>query len=98
MPTYRWDREIESVVMELIDIYSNLIVDERLLEVLRKSLVLWAGKHVYDEKNIENVKGGLNMSAQEVINLEKDIIDARIDGIVSRAEKVALEEGKKKSA
>ena len=47
MPTYRWDREIESVVMELIDIYSNLIVDERLLEVLRKSLVLWAGKHVY---------------------------------------------------
>ena len=95
MPTYRWDREIESVVMELIDIYSNLIVDERLLEVLRKSLVLWAGKHVYDEKNIENVKGGLNMSAQEVINLEKDIIDARIDGIVSRAEKAALDEGKK---
>ena len=44
------------------------------------------------------IKGGLNMSAQEVINLEKDIIDARIDGIVSRAEKVALEEGKKKSA
>ena len=51
MPTYRWDREIESTILELIDIYNNLIVEEDLLEVLRKSLVLWAGKHVLDKNN-----------------------------------------------
>ena len=93
MPKYRWDREIESVVVELVDIYNNIIVDENLLEVLRKSLVLWAGKYVSEEGNIEKVIRGLKMSAQEVIDLKKDIVSARIDGMLCRAEKRGMEAG-----
>ena len=55
MPKYMWDRDIESVVVELVDIYNNIIVDKGLLQSLRKSLVLWAGKYVLDENNIEIV-------------------------------------------
>ena len=93
MPKYRWDREIESVVVELVDIYNNIIVDENLLEVLRKSLVLWAGKYVSEEGNIEKVIRGLKMSVQEVIDLKKDIVSARIDGMLCRAEKRGMEAG-----
>lgn len=73
MPKYRWDRDIESVVVELVDIYNNIIVDEGLLQPLRKSLVLWAGKYVLDENNIEIVIGGLKMSSHEVIDLKRDM-------------------------
>jgi len=98
MPKYRWDREIESVVVELVDIYNNIIVDENLLEVLRKSLVLWAGKYVSEEGNIEKVIRGLKMSAQEVIDLKKDIVSARIDGMLCRAEKKGIDKGKLETA
>jgi predicted transposase/invertase (TIGR01784 family) len=94
MPKYRWDREIESVVVELVDIYNNIIVEEYLVETLRKTLVLWAGKYVLDENNIEKVIRGLNMSAQEVIDLKRDIVTARIDGMLCRAEKAGMEAGK----
>ena len=93
MPKYRWDREIESVVVELVDIYNNIIVEEYLVETLRKALVLWAGKYVLDENNIEKVIEGLNMSAQEVIDLKRDIVTARIDGMLCRAEKAGMDAG-----
>ena len=93
MPKYRWDRELESVVVELVDIYNNIIVDQHLLEVLRRSLVLWAGKYVLNENNIEKVIRGLKMSAQEVIDLKRDIVSARIDGMLCRAEKKGMEAG-----
>ena len=93
MPKYRWDRDIESVVVELVDIYNNIIVDEGLLQSLRKSLVLWAGKYVLDENNIEIVIGGLKMSSHEVIDLKSDIVSARIDGMMCRAEEAGRQEG-----
>ena len=36
---------------------------------------------------------GLKMSAQEVIDLKRDIITARIDGMLTRAENNGKEEG-----
>lgn len=93
MPKYRWDVDIEIIVMILIDVYNNIIVDEYLLEVLRKSLVLWAGKYVFGEENIKKVIRGLKMSAQEVIDLKRDIVNARIDGMICRAEKAGMEAG-----
>ena len=66
MPKYRWDREIESIVVELVEAYNDIIgIDVNLLETLRKSLVLWAGKYVLEEYNIEKVIGGLKLSSQE---------------------------------
>jgi hypothetical protein len=93
MPKYRWDCEIESIVVELVGIYNQIIVDEHLLNVLRECLILWSGKFVSDKKNIELVIGGLKMSAQEVIDLRKDIVNARIDGMLCRAEKKGMEAG-----
>jgi len=88
MPKYRWDREIESIVVELVEAYNDIIgIDVNLLETLRKSLVLWAGKYVLEEYNIEKVIGGLKLSSQEVIDLKRDIVTARIDGMLCRAEK-----------
>mgnify|MGYP002520494556 CR=1 FL=1 len=40
--------------------------------------------HTY---NIEKVIGGLKLSSQEVIDLKRDIVTARIDGMLCRAEK-----------
>ena len=50
-------------------------------------MVLWAGKYVLEEYNIEKVIGGLKLSSQEVIDLKRDIVTARIDGMLCRAEK-----------
>ena len=80
------------------DIYNNVIVDENLLEVLRKSLVLWAGKYVSDEVNIEKVMEGLIMSARGAIDLKRDIVSARIDGMLCRAEEKGMEAGKLETA
>ena len=93
MPKYRWDRDIEDIVVELVGIYNNIIIDEYLHNSLRKPLILWAGKYVIDEKNIEIVKRGLKMSAQEVIDLKRDIVTARIDGMLTRAENNGKKEG-----
>ena len=36
--------------MELIGIFNNLIVEERLLGILRKCIMMWAGKFI-ENKN-----------------------------------------------
>ena len=41
VPKYRSDREIEDIIVELVDIYNQIIVDEELGDFLRTSLVLW---------------------------------------------------------
>lgn len=93
MPKYRTNREIESIVVELVNIYNKIIVNEELHEVLRKSLILWSGKYVVDENNIEKVIRGLKMSKQEAVDLKRDIIAARIDGMLCRAEEAGKEAG-----
>ncbi|WP_407414028.1 hypothetical protein [Methanobrevibacter sp.] len=35
------------------------------------------------------------MSAQEVVDLEKDIVNARIDGMICRAEESGIKKGRK---
>lgn len=95
VPKYRCDREIEDIVVELVDIYNQIIVDEELGDFLRTSLVLWAGKFVSKEENKKKVIEGLDMSAQEVVDLEKDIVNARIDGMICRAEESGIKKGRK---
>lgn len=94
IPKYRSNRKTEDIVIDLVDVYSKIIVDEHLLEVLRKSLVLWCGKFVLDENNVKKVTRGLNMSAQEIIDLRRDIVNARIDGMLCRAEEAGMEVGR----
>lgn len=95
VPKYRSDREIEDIVVELVDIYNQIIVDAELGDFLRTSLVLWAGKFVSKEENKKKVIEGLDMSAQEVVDLEKDIVNARIDGMICRAEESGIRKGRK---
>ena len=46
MAKFRSDESIEDTILEVIDIYNNIIIDERLLHILRRSLAMWAGKYV----------------------------------------------------
>lgn len=92
-PKYRSNRESEDIVVELSEIYNKLIVSDDLLELFRRSLVLWTGKFVSDKKKLNKIIGELNMSAQEAKLLKQDILDARIDGMICRAEDAAMKEG-----
>ncbi|WP_458453905.1 hypothetical protein [Methanobrevibacter sp.] len=56
-------------------------------------MVLWTGKFVSDKKKLNKIIGELNMSAQEAKLLKQDILDARIDGMICRAEDAAMKEG-----
>lgn len=95
VPKYRSNREIEDIVVELVDIYNQIIVDEELGDFLRTSLILWAGKFVSKEENRKKVIEGLDMSAQEVVDLRRDIVNARIDGMICRAEESGIKKGRK---
>ena len=94
VPKYRSDREIEDIIVELVDIYNQIIVDKELGDFLRTSLVLWAGKFISKEENRKKVIEGLDMSTKEVVNLERDIVNARIDGMICRAEESGIRKGR----
>lgn len=94
VPKYRSDREIEDIIVELVDIYNQIIVDKELGDFLRTSLVLWAGKFISKEENRKRVIEGLDMSTKEVVNLERDIVNARIDGMICRAEESGIRKGR----
>ncbi|MBR0271898.1 MAG: hypothetical protein IJQ68_07935 [Methanobrevibacter sp.] len=94
MPTYRSNQNKENIIIELIEIYNNLIIDEDLLKILRKCLILWSGKHLTTEKNIKKAMRGLKMTKKEVEVTSQDIINARIDGMLCRAEEVGRKEGR----
>ena len=94
MPKYRSNHQIENIIMELIEIYRNIVVNEDLNESLRKCLVLWSGKFLSNEENIKKAIRGLKMSKEEANYVEKDIVTARIDGMICRAEEAGLEKGR----
>lgn len=96
MPKYRSNHQIENIIMELIEIYRNIVVNEDLNESLRKCLVLWSGKFLSNEENIKKAIRGLKMSKEEANYVEKDIVTARIDGMICRAEEAGLEKGLEK--
>lgn len=94
VPKYRSDREIEDIIVELVDIYNQIIVDEEIGDFLKTSLILWAGVFVSKEENKKKVIEGLDMSAQDVVDLRKDIVNARIEGMLYRAEEAGFGNGK----
>ena len=54
-----------------------------------------AGKFVSKDENRKKVIEGLDMSAQEVVDLRRDIVNARIDGMICRAEEAGIKKGRK---
>lgn len=46
MPKFRTDLPIDELILEMIDVYQDIIFEERLTPVLKKSLIIWAGKYV----------------------------------------------------
>ena len=96
MPKFRNDRSVEEVILELVELYGELIVDEKLLNVLRRSLILWAGKYITDENQLKKVERCLNMSALEIGSIYDDIRAARISGELMREHERGIEEGVEK--
>lgn len=94
MPKYRSNHQTENIIMELIEIYEELVIQDKLNETLRKCLVLWSGKFLSKENNIKKAIRGLKMSKKEARYVEKDIVNARIDGMICRAEKAGIEKGR----
>lgn len=96
MPKFRSDESIEDIIMGLIEIYNNIIVDKRLLDIFRKCLVLWAGKFVKSEENIKKAIGGLNMSSMETDEMYRKVLKTiRIEGELFRSHENGLNEGLK---
>ena len=93
MPKFRLDISIEEMIVEIAGIYRELIIDKKLSYVLRRSLILWAGKFVVDSEKLDKIKGDLKMSAMEINSLEEDIKSARIAGALMRSEEKGKKEG-----
>ena len=93
MPKFRLDISIEEMIVEIAGIYMELIIDKKLSYVLRRSLILWAGKFVVDSEKLDKIKGDLKMSAMEINSLEEDIKSARIAGALMRSEEKGKKEG-----
>ena len=94
MPKYRMDISIEEMIVKIAEIYKRLIISKKLSCVLRRSLILWAGKFVVNRENLDKIKGDLKMSAMEINSLEEDIKSARIAGALMRSEEKGKKEGK----
>ncbi|WP_407423590.1 hypothetical protein [Methanobrevibacter sp.] len=93
MPKFRMDISIEEMIAEIAGIYNELIISKKLSHVLRRSLILWAGKFVADREKLDKIKGDLKMSAMEINSLEEDIKSARIAGALMRSEEKGRKEG-----
>ena len=82
--------------MELVGIFNNLIVEERLLGILRKCIIMWAGKFIEDKNKIKIVIRGLNMSAMETDELVSKVMKTvRIEGELYRSHENGLKQGLK---
>lgn len=93
MPKFKTDQPIEDIVMELVEIFENIIMDEKFFHNLRDSIILWAGKYVVEKEKIKKVTRGLKMSAMEAKDLSAKIKSARIEGALLRSEEKGREEG-----
>ncbi len=96
VPKFRSDDAMEDIIVDLVEIYNDIIVDERLLGIFRKCLMLWAGKFVKSDENIKKVIGGLNMSAMETDEMVRKVMKTiRIEGELFRSHENGLKEGLK---
>ena len=93
MPKFRTDMPIEDLILEMIDVYQDIIIEERLTPVLKKSLIIWAGKYVSTQEKKEKAIRGLKMSAIEELDFSAVIRSARIEGALLRSEEKGREEG-----
>ena len=97
MPKFRSDRKPEDIVVELTEIYTQIVINEEFQHLLRTSLILWVGKYVSDKEKRAIAEVNLGMTAQEIVELrEGDIINARIDGMLCRAEETGELNGMRK--
>ena len=94
MPKFRNEMTVEEVILELVEIYKGLIVDEGLLDVLRRCIILWTGKYITEENQLKIIKEGLDMSAMEIKSIYEDIRAARISGMLMREHEEGREEGR----
>ena len=96
MAKFRTDKSIEDIIVELVGIFNNLIVEERLLGILRKCIIMWAGKFIEDKNKIKIVIRGLNMSAMETDELVSKVMKTvRIEGELYRSHENGLKQGLK---
>ena len=95
MPKIRSDDSIDDIIMELIELYNNLIIDEKYLPIIRKCLILWAGKYVSDVEKVKKVTGGLKLSTMETEDMCALIRSARIEGALLRSQQKGRREGRK---
>ena len=93
MPKFRSDDAIDDIIMELIELYNNLIIEERYLPIIRKCLIMWAGKYVSDDEKVKKVIGGLKLSAMETDDMCALIRSARIEGELLRSQQKGHKEG-----
>ena len=85
IPKFRSDCKPEDIVVELTEIYSQIVINEKSRKLLQTSLALWVGKYVSDEKK-ELCGRNIGMSVNQMLELQEgDIINARIDGMICQA-------------
>ena len=97
MPKFRSDRKPEDIVVELTEIYTQIVINEEFQHLLRTSLILWTGKYVSDEEKRAKVEVNLGMTMEEMVAITpEDIRNAVIDGMLCRAEETGELNGERK--
>ena len=84
------DIDLESLLMELTDIWANAVAPKWILSSIRKNMIIWAKKFIVDEENIKKFKKVIRMSRTEVISFDEAMKGAAISGELYRAEKKGM--------
>ena len=93
LPSFDIEINKENLVVELSKIYDELEISNSLSEVAQSCLILWASKYVKKQANIDIVEEKLHMSITQKRSMEEKIRNARIDGMLTRAEERGEENG-----
>ena len=86
LPSFDINTNKDYLVVELSKIYDQIDISNSLSRVVRRCLIMWAGKHVKKQEKRKIVEEKLKMSAVHIRALEEEIRNAKIDGMLTRAE------------
>ncbi len=93
LPKYQIDLNFVDTLLTCIELWKDMIAEEWLLNVAKKCLKLWIGRHIENEKLLLEIAGGLNMSSLELRPFEEQLANVIYANRLEQAEKRGIKEG-----
>lgn len=97
IPTFYNDLSIEDLLLELLELFNHIIVEDSLWDTAKRCLELWLGRWIRKSENKKFIMEVLNMSELVKRPFEEVLEEAIVLNCLEQFEEVTLERGREEA-